>query len=70
MNSNQSPKWWRGIAPGDTVHFTTPHGNPGKGKVVISKPDWVVVNAGGRYGIPKVVNENNYAAHRAGRRLG
>lgn len=54
---------WRGIMPRDRVRFTTPHGNGKNGTVVISTPTHVVVNVGGRYGTPHVVNENNYQGH-------
>lgn len=57
--------WWRGIAPGDTVHYSTPQGNPGKGRVVMSLPTHVVLNAGGRHGTPKVVDEGNFISHKA-----
>lgn len=57
--------WWRGIAPGDTVHFSTQHGNPGKGRVVMSLPTHVVLNIGGRHGTPKLVDENNYMSHKS-----
>ena len=57
--------WWRGIAPGDLVHYKTPQGNTCSGRVVMSLPTHVVLNAGGKYGRPKVVDERNYLKHRA-----
>lgn len=56
--------WWRGIAPGDLVTYSTPQGNVCRGKVVISTATHVVLNAGGRHGTPAVVDERNYVSHR------
>lgn len=60
-----TPPWWRGIAPGDLVYYSTQHGNIDKGRVVMSRPTHVVLNIGGRYGTPKLVDENNYMSHKS-----
>lgn len=56
--------WWRGIAPGSTVTYSTPQGNVRSGKVVISTPTHVVLNTGGRHGTTAVVNDGNYLMHK------
>lgn len=65
QNIFSTKPWWRGIAPGDTVHYSTPHGNKGQGRVVMSLPTHVVLNIGGRHGTPKVVDESNFISHTA-----
>ena len=57
--------WWRGISQGDTVHYSTPQGGRGKGRVVISTQTGVVLNAGGKHGRVQVVDENNYVSHKS-----
>lgn len=48
------------IGPGDTVVFATPHGTA-RGRVVMrsSHGGWVV-NLGGKYGTPGIVDESNF----------
>lgn len=59
---------WRGIRPGDTVHYSTPQGNKAKGVVRISTSTHVVLNGGGRHGTPVVVDENNFMSHTLARK--
>jgi hypothetical protein len=51
------------VKVGDTVHYSTPQGQSGKGKVVIHKGTHLVLNAGGKYGRPQVVTDKNYIKH-------
>lgn len=51
------------VKPGDTVHYSTPQGQTGKGKVVMNRGTHLVLNAGGRYGRPQVVTDKNYIKH-------
>ena len=55
------------IQVGDTVYFSTPHSKELKGKAVMKGPHGWVINIGGRFGTPKVVNENNFIKMRKGR---
>ena len=55
------------IQIGDMIHFSTPHSQEMKGRAVMKGPHGWVVNAGGRYGIPKVVSESNFITLRKGR---
>jgi hypothetical protein len=52
------------VKVGDTVHYSTPQGQYGKGKVVIHGGTHVVINRG--KGQPQVVNDNNYVKHERG----
>jgi hypothetical protein len=54
------------VKVGDTVHYSTPQGQYGKGKVVIKHESGshVVINRG--KGQPQVVNDNNYVKHERG----
>lgn len=52
------------VKPGDVVHYKTPQGQHGKGKVVLRYDTHVVVNRG--KGQPQVVNDNNYVKHERG----
>ena len=52
------------VKPGDMVHYKTPQGQHGKGKVVLRYDTHVVVNRG--KGQPQVVNDNNYVKHERG----
>lgn len=52
------------VKPGDTVHYSTPQGQSGKGKVVLRYDTHVVVNRG--KGQPQVVNDKNYIKHERG----
>lgn len=63
LNVFSTRTWWRDIAPGSTVHYSTPQGQRGKGRVVMSLPTHLVLNIGGRHGTPKVVDDNNYISH-------
>jgi len=36
------------VKPGDTVHYKTPQGQMGKGKVVMNRGTHLVLNAGGK----------------------
>ncbi len=51
------------VKVGDTVHYSTPQGQSGKGKVVIHSGTLVVLNPGGKYGRPQVVTDKNYIKH-------
>jgi hypothetical protein len=51
------------VKVGDTVHYSTPQGQSGKGKVVIHKGTHLVLNAGGKHGRPQVVTDKNYIKH-------
>ena len=51
------------IKSGDTVYFSTPHGQKMKGKAVMKGTYGWVLNAGGRHGTPKVVTKKNYIKH-------
>ena len=55
--------WWRNIAPGSTVHYSTPQGQRGKGRVVMSLPTHLVLNCGGPHGTPGLVDDANYISH-------
>ena len=48
------------IQVGDTLYFSTPHTTQMRGKAVMKGPYGWVVNAGGRYGTPKVVSPSNF----------
>jgi hypothetical protein len=52
------------VKPGDMVHYKTPQGQHGKGKVVLRYDTHVVVNRG--KGQPQVVNDRNYVKHERG----
>jgi hypothetical protein len=52
------------VKPGDTVHYSTPQGQYGRGKVVLRYDTHVVINRG--KGQPQVVNDNNYVKHERG----
>jgi hypothetical protein len=54
------------VKVGDTVHYSTPQGQYGKGKVVIKHESGshVVINRG--KGQPQVVNDKNYVKHERG----
>jgi hypothetical protein len=52
------------VKPGDMVHYKTPQGQHGKGKVVLRYDTHVVVNRG--KGQPQVVNDKNYVKHERG----
>lgn len=54
------------IKPGDTVHYSTPQGQTGKGKVVMNRGTHLVLNAGGKHGRPQVVTDKNYIKHSRG----
>lgn len=57
------------VKPGDVVHYTTPQGQYGKGKAVLTYDTHVVVNRG--KGQPQVVNDKNYVKHvRGGKVIG
>ena len=51
------------VKPGDVVHYSTPQGQYGKGKVVLKYDAHVVVS---RKGQPQVVNDKNYVKHERG----
>ena len=51
------------VKVGDTVHYSTPQGQTGRGKVVIHKGTHLVLNAGGKHGRPQVVTDKNYIKH-------
>ena len=51
------------VKVGDIVHYSTPQGQSGKGKVVIHKGTHLVLNAGGKHGRPQVVTDKNYIKH-------
>lgn len=61
-------KTFMGIRPGQFVNYLRhagtglngPEYKRARGKVVMAFSQHVVVNAGGRYGIPQVVDDNNY----------
>ena len=58
------------LRPGQKVTFLIPNGcgrdgvewKRKSGKIVMAFPTHVVVNGGGRYGTPYVVNERNFVA--------
>ncbi len=58
------------IRPGDNVRFLVPNGigrngvewKETQGKAVLCYSTHVVVNAGGRYGTPRVVNTENFVS--------
>lgn len=64
---------FQNLLPRQLVTFHVPNGigrhgvewKEKTGRVVMTFPDRVVVNGGGRYGTPHVVNENNFV--RAGK---
>ena len=51
------------VKPGDIVHYSTPQGQYGKGKAVLTYDTHVVVS---RKGQPQVVNDKNYVKHERG----
>lgn len=57
---------FQGIQPGDRVRFTTPQGQvrSGKAQPLLIFESHVVVNCGGAYGTPAVVNIVNYLSHK------
>tara|TARA_B100000927_G_C16391513_1_gene439544 strand:+ start:154 stop:375 length:222 start_codon:yes stop_codon:yes gene_type:complete len=55
------------IQVGDSVTMSTPQGQEVRGKAVMKGPHGWVINIGGRFGTPKVVNENNFIKMRKGR---
>jgi len=55
------------INVGDTVYFSTPHTAEMKGRAVMRGPAGWVVNAGGRYGTPRLVSQKNFIKFRKGR---
>mgnify|MGYP004250893793 FL=1 len=55
------------IQVGDSVTMSTPQGQEVRGKAVMKGPHGWVINVGGRFGTPKVVNENNFIKMRKGR---
>lgn len=55
------------IQVGDSVTMSTPQGQEVRGKAVMKGPYGWVINIGGRFGTPKVVNENNFIKMRKGR---
>ena len=55
------------IQVGDSVTMSTPQGQEVRGKAVNKGPHGWVINIGGRFGTPKVVNENNFIKMRKGR---
>lgn len=63
LHALSTKPWWRNIAPGSTVHYSTPQGQRGKGRVVMSLPTHLVLNIGGQHGTPKVVDDSNYIRH-------
>jgi hypothetical protein len=66
---------FQNIRPGDTVRFRVPNGigrngqewKESQGKAVLCFSTHVVVNKGGRYGTPGVVNERNFVSCKAAR---
>ena len=54
------------IQVGDSVTMSTPQGQEVRGKAVMKGPHGWVINIGGRFGTPKVVNENNFIKMRKG----
>lgn len=58
---------FNGIRPGDRVTYSDSHGKLHHGKARICQAGHVVLNIGGRFGTPQVVNESNYACHRPGK---
>jgi len=63
MSAYAPRSYWKGITPGDTVKFATPQGGMRTGKVVMAFAHHVVLNTGGRYGTPAVVDDKNYMNH-------
>jgi hypothetical protein len=63
LESNMS-ELFNNVKPGDMVHYKTPQGQHGKGKVVLRYDTHVVVNRG--KGQPQVVNDKNYVKHERG----
>lgn len=59
---NNAERYLQSVRPGDRVRFSTPQDQRRTGRVVFAwtpeKP-WLVLDAGGRYGQPAVVNEGN-----------
>ena len=55
------------IQVGDSVTMSTPQGQEVRGKAVMKGPHGWVINIGGRFGTPKVVNESNFIKMRKGR---
>ena len=55
------------IHVGDSVTMKTPQGQELRGKAVMKGPHGWVVNAGGRYGTPKVVSQSNFIKLRKGK---
>lgn len=59
---------FQNLRPGKFVRFLIPNGigrggveyKEKRGKVVLAYASHVVVNAGGKYGTPQVVNEKNF----------
>lgn len=58
---------FKDIHIGDSVTMMTPQGQELRGKAVMKGPHGWVINIGGRFGTPKVVNENNFIKMRKGR---
>lgn len=54
-----------GIRPGDRVTFSTPQHErrTGRAQLLLVFESHVVVNLGGRYGTPQVVDSSNYISH-------
>ena len=58
---------FKDIQVGDSVTMKTPQGQELRGKAVMKGPHGWVINIGGRFGTPKIVNENNFIKMRKGR---
>ena len=56
---------FKGIRGGDKVTYRTPQGQErtGSANPLLCFPSHIVINTGGRYGTPQVVNEANYIKH-------
>ena len=57
--NNNRQQYIESLNPGDRVRFVLPHGGTKSGRVVMAFATHVVVNGGGRYGTPYVVDHNN-----------
>jgi hypothetical protein len=55
--------FYRGLRVGDWITARTRHGAEVSGKVSICCGTHVVLNIGGRYGKPLVVDDNNFVRH-------
>jgi hypothetical protein len=62
---------FKGIRAGDLVKYQDRFGHTfqGRAQALLCFDTHVVINIGGLYGTPKVVNDSNYVSHRPPRRL-